>query len=170
MRYLLIDHITEWKSGASIRGVKNVAMSEDFLEFHFPKNPIMPGVLLLEALTQLTGWLEAASSDFANWFLIGKVRKSNFYSFALPGDQVELEVELISDQGGGTEIPPLKKGDEGGFSERNPNTRVYRGTGMVKGKKKIVAEFEGVIVPVNEIEDIEEQRKFFKVLTREPRS
>jgi len=147
MRYLLIDHITEWKPGGSIRGVKNVAMSEDFLEFHFPKNPIMPGVLLLEALTQLTGWLEAASSDFANWFLIGTVRKSNFYSFALPGDQVELEVELISDD--------------------KAEVKVYRGTGMVNGKKKIVAEFEGVIVPVNEIEDVEEQRKFFKVLTRE---
>jgi len=147
MRYLLIDHITEWKQGASIKGVKNIAMSEDFLEFHFPKNPIMPGVLLLEALTQLTGWLEAASSDFANWFLIGKVRKSNFYSFALPGDQVELEVELISDD--------------------KDEVKVYRGTGMVNGKKKIVAEFEGVIVPVNEIEDVEEQRKFFKVLTRE---
>jgi len=150
MRYLLIDHITEWKPGVSIRGVKNVAMSEDFLEFHFPKNPIMPGVLLLEALTQLTGWLEAASSDFANWFLIGKVRKSNFYSFALPGDQVELEVELISDE--------------------SADVKVYRGIGMVKGKKKIVAEFEGMVVPIEEIEDAEEQRKFFKVLTREPGS
>ena len=56
MRYLLIDHITEWKSGESIMGVKNVAMSEDFLEFHFPKNPIMPGILLLEGLVQLAGW------------------------------------------------------------------------------------------------------------------
>ncbi|MBI5098706.1 MAG: beta-hydroxyacyl-ACP dehydratase [Nitrospirae bacterium] len=148
MRYFLIDHITEWKSGEFIKGVKSVAMSEDFLEFHFPKNPIMPGVLLLEALTQLTGWLEAASSDFRNWFLISKVRKSNFYSFALPGDQVELEVQLIS-------------------PGENPNLKVYRGTGLVKGKKKIVAEFEGEIVPVAEIEDPDEQRRFFQVLTRE---
>src|SRR4030067_953024 len=109
MRYLLIDHITEWKSGEFIKGVKSVAMSEDFLEFHFPKNPIMPGVLLLEALTQLTGWLEAASSEFQNWFLVGKVRKSNFYSFALPGDQVELEVELISDEKGEAESPPFRQ-------------------------------------------------------------
>ena len=96
MRYLFIDHITEWKSGELIKGIKSIAMSEDFLEFHFPKNPIMPGVLLLEALAQLTGWLEAASSDFKNWFLINKVRKSSFYGFALPGDQVELEVQVIS--------------------------------------------------------------------------
>jgi len=150
MRYLLIDHITEWKSGEFIKGVKNVAMSEDFLEFHFPKNPIMPGVLLLEALTQLTGWLEAASSDFRNWFLISRVRKSHFYSFALPGDQVELEVRLIEGQMG--------------------NAKVYRGTGTVNGKKKIVAEFEGETVPIAEIEDPEEQRRFFRILTREMRT
>jgi 3-hydroxyacyl-[acyl-carrier-protein] dehydratase len=57
MRYLLIDCITEWQPGTKIKGIKNVAMSEDFLEYHFPKNPIMPGVLLLEAIAQLTGWL-----------------------------------------------------------------------------------------------------------------
>ncbi|RJQ52667.1 MAG: beta-hydroxyacyl-ACP dehydratase [Nitrospiraceae bacterium] len=146
MRYLLIDHITEWKAGEFIKGVKNVAMSEDFLEFHFPKNPIMPGVLLLEALTQLTGWLEAASSDFRNWFLINRVIKSNFYSFALPGDQVELEVRRIEGE--------------------NADFKIYRGTGLVNGKKKIVAEFEGIAAPLDEIENTEEQRRFFQVLTR----
>ena len=145
MRYLLIDHITEYKAGESIKGVKNVAMSEDFLEFHFPKNPIMPGVMLLEALTQLTGWLEAASSDFNNWFLINNVLKSNFYGFAFPGDQVELEVRLISEEDG---------------------NKTYEGSGTVKGKKKIRTEFQGEIIPLGEIEDIDVQKRFFNVLTR----
>ena len=149
MRYLLIDHITEWESGKSIKGIKNVAMSEDFLEFHFPKNPIMPGVMLLEGLTQLTGWLEAASSDFKNWFLVSRVIKSNFYGFAFPGDQVELEVEYVS------------SGEQ--------NTKIFRGSGFVKGKKKIITEFEGEIIPLDDIEDTEEQKKFFRVLTRESR-
>lgn len=147
MRYLLIDHITEWEEGKKIKGVKNVAMSEDFLEFHFPGNPIMPGVMLLEAFTQLAGWLEAASSDFKNWFLINGVNKSNFYGFALPGDQVEIELELLSD--------------------KNTGTKVYRGLGTVNGKKKIMAEFEGQIIPIDNIEDAEEQKKFFFRLTRE---
>ena len=147
MRYLLIDHITEYKEGEFIKGIENVAMSEDFLEFHFPKNPIMPGVMLLEALTQLTGWLAAVSSDFKDWFLISNVKKSSFYGFALPGDQVELEVRALPEASG--------KG------------KVYQGIGMVNGKKKILAEFEGEIIPLSDIEDEEEQKQFFLRLTRE---
>lgn len=149
MRYLLIDHITEWQKGERIRGLKNVAMSEDFLEFHFPKKPIMPGVMLLESITQLTGWLEAASSDFQNWFLISRVLKCSFYRFALPGDQVEFEVTRLA-------------GD-------TADTRKYSAIGSVKGTKKIVAEFEGLLMPLVDIEDPDEQRRFFSLLTREMR-
>jgi 3-hydroxyacyl-[acyl-carrier-protein] dehydratase len=147
MRYLLIDHITEWKPGESIRGTKNVAMSEDFLEFHFPGNPIMPGVMLLEAITQLTGWLVAASSDFRDWFLISKVRKCGFYGFALPGDQVEFEISRVPGE--------------------DPAVHVYTALGTVKGKKKIAAEFEGELMPLADIEGPEEQKRFFTILTRE---
>jgi 3-hydroxyacyl-[acyl-carrier-protein] dehydratase len=147
MRYLLIDHITEWKPGESIKGIKNVAMSEDFLEFHFPRNPIMPGVMLLEAITQLTGWLVAASSDFRDWFLISKVRKCSFYGFAFPGDQVEFEINRIAGE--------------------DPDVNVYSALGTIKGKKKIAAEFEGILTPLSELEDPEGQRRFFALLTRE---
>jgi 3-hydroxyacyl-[acyl-carrier-protein] dehydratase len=146
MRYLLIDHITEWKHGENMKGIKNVAMSEDFLEFHFPKNPIMPGVMLLEAMTQLTGWLVAASSDFRDWFLINRVRKCSFYGFAFPGDQVEFEVSRIPGE--------------------DPAVQAYAAVGMVKGKKKITAEFEGLLMPLSDIEEPEDQKRFFTILTR----
>lgn len=146
MRYLLIDRIVEWKSGEKILGIKNIAMSEDFLEYHFPRNPVMPGVLLLEAMSQLTGWLEAASSDFTSWFLITKVRSCKFYGFSLPGDQVELTVERSA--------------------RSEPGCLVYSGTAMAEGKRKVVAEFEGERIPFDEIEDVNEQRKFFSLLTR----
>ena len=146
MRYLLIDRITEWKAGQKMKGVKNVAMTEDFLEWHFPKNPVMPGVLLIEAFAQLTGWLEAVSSDFRNWFLISKVRQCKFYGFALPGDQVELDVERLAESGA--------------------DQKVYSGVGKVEGKKKIAIEFEGEVIPFQDIEELEEQKGFFKVLTR----
>ena len=146
MRYLLVDKVAEWKPGQRIKGLKNVAMTEDFLEFHFPKNPVMPGVLLIEAFAQLTGWLEAVSSDFKRWFLITRVHQCKFYGFALPGDQVEMEVERLP---GST-----------------PGQSIYSGIARVGDKKKVTVEYEGDVIGLDEIEDIEEQKKFFKVLTR----
>ncbi len=146
MRYFLVDRIGEWKIGDSIKGIKNVAMSEDYLEFHFQRNPVMPGVLLLEALAQLAGWLEALSSDYQNWFLLQKVNKCHFYGFTLPGDRVELDVQLKS-----------------GIST---SERKFSGLCTVNGKKKVVAEFEGETIPLAEIEDVDKQKEFFKILTR----
>jgi 3-hydroxyacyl-[acyl-carrier-protein] dehydratase len=147
MRYLLVDRILEYRSGEHIRGIKNVAMSEDFLEFHFPGNPIMPGVLLIEALAQLAGWLEAVSSDFSRWFLITAVKKCNFYGFVLPGDRVELEVAAKQEEGS-----PLMR---------------CSGICSVEGRKKVKVDFEGELVPLSSIENVEDQRRFFKILTRE---
>ncbi len=146
MRYLLVDRIVDWEADSRIVGIKNVAMSEDFLEFHFPKNPIMPGIMLLEALVQLAGWLRAASSDFEKWFLVSRIIKCNFYGFVLPGDQVELTVSLS----------PAPAED----------LRIYSAVGEVNGKRKIKAEFQGSLVRLDTIEEVEEQKRFFQILTR----
>jgi 3-hydroxyacyl-[acyl-carrier-protein] dehydratase len=137
------------EDGNKITGVKNVAMSEDFLEFHFPNNPIMPGIMLLEALVQLSGWLNAASSDFEKWFLLSRVLKCNFYGFVLPGDQVDLSVSV-----GAAPSQDLK---------------IYRGSAEVNGKRKIKAEFQGSLVNLETIEEVEEQKRFFAILTRKIR-
>ncbi len=149
MRYLLVDRIMALEDGNKITGVKNVAMSEDFLEFHFPNNPIMPGIMLLEALVQLSGWLNAASSDFEKWFLLSRVLKCNFYGFVLPGDQVDLSVSV-----GAAPSQDLK---------------IYRGSAEVNGKRKIKAEFQGSLVNLETIEEVEEQKRFFAILTRKIR-
>jgi 3-hydroxyacyl-[acyl-carrier-protein] dehydratase len=146
MRFLLVDRIVEWKPGDSIQGIKNVAMSEDFLEFHFPGKPVMPGALLLEALAQLAGWLEAVSSDFRDWLLLRTVRKCMFYGFVLPGDRVELHVQKTVQPDG--------------------QVSGYIGVCLVEQKKKIVAEFDGDLIPFAELENIEEQKKFFDLLAR----
>jgi 3-hydroxyacyl-[acyl-carrier-protein] dehydratase len=145
MRFLMIDRILEWEAGSWIKGTKSVAMSEDFLEYHFPGNPVMPGVLLLEAAIQLAGWLEAAGSDFSHWFLPTRVRKCSFYGFVLPGDRVEFEVRAAS--------------------KAEPGVRAYQCVGMVEGKRKVKAEFEGERVPLGELEDSAEQRKLFQILS-----
>jgi 3-hydroxyacyl-[acyl-carrier-protein] dehydratase len=147
MRFLLVDHITDWQSDSFIKGVKNIAMSEDYLEFHFPKIPVMPGVLLLEAMVQLAGWFEAMASDFEKWMLIHEIRKCSFYGFAIPGDQVEMEVRPLVAAG--------------------PNRTAYLGIAEVRGKKMVRAEFEGEVVELSQLEDITEQRQFFKILARQ---
>ena len=146
MRFLLVDRIVDWQPGGPIRGLKNVAMSEDVLEYHFPGNPVMPGVLLLEAMVQLAGWLEAASSDFREWFVIDRVDRCAYYGYALPGDQVELEVTPLA-----------------GYAD---GRRGYSGTGLVAGRKKVVARFEGSLTPLAELEDPAVQRRLFETLTR----
>jgi len=147
MRFLLVDRILEWTPNERIVGLKNITMSEDFLEFHFPRYPVMPGIMILESLTQLAGWLEAASSDFENWTLLEHVRHSKFYGFALPGDQVRLEIETV----------PC---DEDG-------KRVFRCTAKLEDRRCAVAEIETRVVPMLDVESPEEQRFFFKILTRE---
>lgn len=147
MRFLLVDRILDWQTEGLIKGVKNIAMSEDYLEYHFPKAPLMPGVLLLEAMAQLAGWLEAWASGFERWMLVHKIKKSSFYGFALPGDQVEMEVRSLAAE--------------------EAATRAYRGIAVVCGKKLLRAEFEGKAVEISLLEDIAEQRRFFQTLTRQ---
>ena len=145
MRFYLVDRITEIKDGTRISGVKNVAMSEDALEFHFPQNPVMPGMLLTEALVQLAGWLEAFQSGFENWFLLDALGRSGYYGFALPGDRVDLVLERVA---------------------AAADRRVYRGSCRVDGKRKVETEFEGILTPLGGLEDPEAMRRLFATLSR----
>ncbi|MHC4715804.1 MAG: hotdog family protein, partial [Planctomycetota bacterium] len=61
MRFFLIDRITRWDVGSAAEAVKNVALSEDFFDDHFPRRPVMPGVLIIEGMAQLSGLLLEAS-------------------------------------------------------------------------------------------------------------
>ena len=64
MRLTLIDKIVELKPGESIKATKSLAMNEDYLEDHFPRFPVMPGVLMWESMYQAAAWLVRASDDF----------------------------------------------------------------------------------------------------------
>jgi len=146
MRFLLVDRLIESPEEGHLSGIKNVAMSEDYLEHHFRNRPIMPGVLLLEALSQLAGWQVAAASDFESWFLIDQVHRCGLYGFVLPGDQVEITVERLEAPG--------------------PGRAAFSGIGRVKGQKRVAAEFEGAIVALEDLEDPDEQRVRYARLVR----
>jgi 3-hydroxyacyl-[acyl-carrier-protein] dehydratase len=100
LRFLLVDSILELETGTHAVGVKNISMTEDFLADHFPDRPIMPGVLILEALVQLADWVVREASDFARIGVATGFDRIRFRRVARPGDQLRLEVALGSSESG----------------------------------------------------------------------
>jgi 3-hydroxyacyl-[acyl-carrier-protein] dehydratase len=97
MRFVLVDRITELQRGQSLVAVKNLSLAEEYLADHFPGFPVMPGVLMLEALTQAGAWLVRDMEDFAHSVVILKKAKMIKYgSFVEPGRQLQLKVTLVS--------------------------------------------------------------------------
>lgn len=96
--FLLVDRVTELTKDKSIIGIKNITVNEPQFTGHFPNNPIMPGVLLIEALAQTSGLLLLLSQDKVPndiiIFLSG-INNSRFRRQVIPGDQVSLHAELI---------------------------------------------------------------------------
>lgn len=95
--FLLVDRIRELEEGRRIVGIKNVTVNEPFFQGHFPDRPIMPGVLILEALAQVGGVLAFKSSPPAGRpvvYLTG-VDQAKFRKPVVPGDQLRLELEVI---------------------------------------------------------------------------
>jgi 3-hydroxyacyl-[acyl-carrier-protein] dehydratase len=96
--FLLIDRILEMEPNKRIVAIKNVTINEPFFQGHFPGQPIMPGVLLIEAMAQAWGVLAISSTGqqvkSADVLFIG-IDKARFRRPVLPGDQVRFELESI---------------------------------------------------------------------------
>jgi 3-hydroxyacyl-[acyl-carrier-protein] dehydratase len=99
MRFLLVDAIRDVEPGVRATGIKNVTLSEDFLAEHFPDRPIMPGVMILEALVQLADWLIRSDTDFEMLALPASFERIRFRRMVRPGDQLRLDVEMESRDG-----------------------------------------------------------------------
>ena len=100
MRFFLIDRITRWEVGESAEAIKNVALSEDFFDDHFPRRPVMPGVLIIEGLAQLSGLLleaslEAKHGDNAKAVLT-VIERTKFRKMVRPGDTLHYRVRATS--------------------------------------------------------------------------
>jgi beta-hydroxyacyl-ACP dehydratase FabZ len=121
--FLLVDRITEFELGKRIVGIKNVSINEPFFQGHFPGNPIMPGVLIIEAMAQVGGMLarlsmpEVMERGGAIFFI--SMDKVKFRKPVVPGDQILFEVI------------PLRTG-----------SRIWKVAGKAHVKENLVAEAE----------------------------
>ena len=99
--FLLVDRIVELEKGKTITGIKNVTMNEPFFQGHFPEEPVMPGVLILEAMAQVGGILACLSDPE----MIGKlvffagVDKARFRRGFRPVDKLVMKLEMIKQKG-----------------------------------------------------------------------
>jgi 3-hydroxyacyl-[acyl-carrier-protein] dehydratase len=97
MRFTLIDRVTHLEPGARIVAVKNLSMAEEYLADHFPGFPVMPGVLMLEAMTQAAAWLVRVSEDFAHSTVILKeARNVKYGNFVEPGQTLTITAEIAA--------------------------------------------------------------------------
>ncbi len=129
---LLIDKVLDCVPGESLVGIKNVTYNEPFFTGHFPNKPIMPGVLILEAIAQATGVLAFYSLNKTPdvntlYYLVG-IDKARFKIPVVPGDQLQLEVKLTREIRG-----------------------IYRFDGVAKVDGKVVASAE-IMTAKQEIE------------------
>jgi 3-hydroxyacyl-[acyl-carrier-protein] dehydratase len=96
MRFQLVDRITAVEPGKSLQATKNLTLGEEYLADHFPTFPVMPGVLMLQALVEAGAWLLRISEDFKHSVIVLREAKNVKYGqFMDPGRQMRIRVELI---------------------------------------------------------------------------
>jgi 3-hydroxyacyl-[acyl-carrier-protein] dehydratase len=96
MRFTLIDRVVALEPGKNITAVKNLSMAEEYLADHFPGFPVLPGVLMLEAMTQAAAWLVRVSEDFRHSVVVLKeARNVKYNKFVEPGQTLTVTAELL---------------------------------------------------------------------------
>ena len=101
--FMMVDRIVEVVEGSHIEGIKNVTINEPFFQGHFPKQPIMPGVLIVEALAQVAGILASVTKsirpalDGYMYYLAG-TDKTRFKKPVVPGDVLHLHAKVLHER------------------------------------------------------------------------
>lgn len=131
--FLLIDRVLEIEEGQSCKAVKNVTGTEAFFEGHFPEYPVLPGVLILEAMAQAAGIAAYSLGDNATGrlVLLAGIDKARFKRPVVPGDQLLLHVNRLSHRMG---------------------LYVFGGKATVDGELAAQAEVRFVVVPRTDIQ------------------
>ncbi len=100
--FLLIDRVLEFSANDCIKVIKNVTINEPFFQGHFPDEPVMPGVLIVEAIAQAAGILYSKSHQqkpgFKNMFYLAGLNNVKFKQMVVPGDQLNIHVKIIGNK------------------------------------------------------------------------
>ncbi len=98
--FLLVDRIIDLQPGVSVTGVKNVTINEPFFQGHFPGQPIMPGVLTIEAMAQVAGVMAFCSGiEGGGSVYFMSIENAKFRRPVVPGDQLRMEVKVLKQRG-----------------------------------------------------------------------
>jgi len=96
MKFHLVDRVESIEPGKRIVTIKALSLAEEYLADHFPTFPVLPGVLMLEAMTQAAAWLTRVQQDFAKSIVVlSAARNIRYASFVTPGNVMRCEVEAI---------------------------------------------------------------------------
>lgn len=119
MQFHLIDRITALEPGKRIEAVKALSMGEEYLRDHFPRFPVMPGVLMLEAMYQASAWLVHVTTDFrCSAVVLKEARNVKYAEFVEPGQTLELTSEVLKQEG---------------------NLTTFKASGSVQGRQSVSA-------------------------------
>jgi 3-hydroxyacyl-[acyl-carrier-protein] dehydratase len=122
--FLLVDRIVDLKPGEKALGVKNVTINEPFFQGHFPGQPIMPGVLVIEAMAQVAGVTAFSSGMEGKSVYFMSIDNAKFRRPIVPGDQVMMEIKVLKQRG---------------------NVWKFSGIATVDGKQVAEAEFAAMV-------------------------
>ncbi|NOZ21537.1 MAG: beta-hydroxyacyl-ACP dehydratase [Planctomycetes bacterium] len=122
MNFTLLDRITSITENKNIKTVKCLSRGEEYLADHFPGNPVMPGVLQLEAMIQSAAWLLRVTQNFSHSMVVlCEARNVTYGKFVAPGDQLLIDVDLL---------------------EVEDSTARFRGKGRVDGSVVVKAQLD----------------------------
>lgn len=125
--FLLVDRIIDFKPNESVTGIKNVTINEPFFTGHFPDQPIMPGVLIIEAMAQVAGVMSFCSGvEGGGSVYFMSIENAKFRRPVVPGDQIRMEIKVLKQRG---------------------NVWKFSGTAYVEDKVVSEAEFTAMVSP-----------------------
>jgi 3-hydroxyacyl-[acyl-carrier-protein] dehydratase len=115
--FLLVDRIVELEPGVRATGIKNVTINEPFFQGHFPDQPIMPGVLIIEAMAQVAGVMAFRSGVEGKSVYFMSIDNAKFRRPVVPGDQIIMEIKVLKQRGNVWKFSGVATVDEKPVSE-----------------------------------------------------